>query len=90
MQGLKPRVGPVLPILVASILLFASTGLSWSQENIGGGFPYRDGWDHYRSNHSDWDSFARGIAFLGTPGDPDPDRRRFFDRFFFRRVFRSP
>ena len=86
MQGLKPRIGSVLPIFVASILLLASTGLSWSQE-IGGGSPYRDGWDHYRWDHSDWDRFAREIAFLGTPGDPDPDRRRFFDRFFFRHVF---
>jgi hypothetical protein len=35
MQGLSPRRGPVSPILVASILLFGSTGLSWSQEKIG-------------------------------------------------------
>ena len=90
MQGFKPRIGSGLPILVASILLFASPGLAWSQENFGGGSPYRDGWDYYRWDHSDWDRFARGIAFLGTPGDPDPDRRFFFDRFFFRRVFLSP
>jgi FecR protein len=36
MQGLNPRSRPVSPILVASILLFGSTGLSWSQEKIGG------------------------------------------------------
>jgi FecR protein len=35
MQGLNPRGGPVSPILVASILLIGSTGLSWSQEKIG-------------------------------------------------------
>ncbi len=35
MQGLNPRSGPVSPILVASILLIGSTGLSWSQEKIG-------------------------------------------------------
>jgi hypothetical protein len=35
MQGLNPRSGPVSPILVASVLLFGSTGLSWSQEKIG-------------------------------------------------------
>ena len=36
MQGLNSRSGPVSPILFASILLFGSTGLSWSQEKIGG------------------------------------------------------
>jgi hypothetical protein len=36
MQGLNSRSGPVSPILFASILLFGSTGLSWSQDKIGG------------------------------------------------------
>jgi hypothetical protein len=36
MQGLNSHSGPVSPILIASILLFGSTGLSWSQEKIGG------------------------------------------------------
>jgi FecR protein len=36
MEGLNLRSGPVSPILVASILLFGSTGFSWSQEKIGG------------------------------------------------------
>jgi hypothetical protein len=36
MQGLNQRRGRVSPILVASILLFGSTGLSWAQEKIGG------------------------------------------------------
>ena len=35
MQSLNPRSGPVSPILVAGILLFGSTGLSWSQQKIG-------------------------------------------------------
>lgn len=35
MQSLNPRSGPVSPILVASVLLLGSTGLSWSQEKIG-------------------------------------------------------
>ena len=35
MQGLNPRSGRVSPILVASVLFFGSTGLSWSQEKIG-------------------------------------------------------
>jgi len=35
MQGLNPRSGSVSPILVAGILLFGSTDLSWSQEKIG-------------------------------------------------------
>jgi hypothetical protein len=36
MQSLNSRSGPVSPILIASILLFGSTGLSWSEEKIGG------------------------------------------------------
>jgi hypothetical protein len=36
MQGLNQHRGPVSPILVASILLFGGTGLSWAQEKIGG------------------------------------------------------
>ena len=36
MQSLNQRSWQVSPIFVASILLFGSTGLSWSQEKIGG------------------------------------------------------
>jgi hypothetical protein len=36
MQVQNPRSRPVSPILVASVLLVGSTGLSWSQEKIGG------------------------------------------------------
>jgi hypothetical protein len=35
MRSLNQRGRPVSPIFVASILLFGSTGLSWSQEKIG-------------------------------------------------------
>jgi hypothetical protein len=35
MQGLNLRSGPISPILVASVLLFGSTDLSWCQEKIG-------------------------------------------------------
>jgi hypothetical protein len=36
MQGLNQRRGSVAPILVASILLFGGTALSWAEEKIGG------------------------------------------------------
>jgi hypothetical protein len=35
MQSLNPRRVPFSPILVASVLFFGGTGLSWSQEKIG-------------------------------------------------------
>jgi hypothetical protein len=35
MQSLNPRRAPFSPILVASVLFFGGTGLSWSQEKIG-------------------------------------------------------
>jgi len=36
MPDLNSRRGPISPILVSSVLLFSSTGLSWSEERIGG------------------------------------------------------
>ena len=36
LQGFNPRSRRVSPIFVASVLLLGGTGLSWSQEKIGG------------------------------------------------------